>query len=159
MDIDKRCEAHESQGISVRIGDQSDPRFLQALIDEFGVPDVVLDDGSHQMAHVAATFDFLYPRLGKNGVYLIEDLHTAYWPKFGGGLGKPGNFFNVAHGLVHKLNADHAEGQVAADTFTRETLSICFYDSVVVFEKGAPAHKGAIEIAGGKSLTRHQPKR
>jgi cephalosporin hydroxylase len=159
VDIDKRCKAHEAQGIHVRIGDQSDPAFLQSLIDEFGVPDVVLDDGSHQMAHIAATFDFLYPRLPKNGVYLVEDLHTAYWPKFGGGLAEPANFFNVAHGLVHKLNADHAQGQVEPDAFTRETFSIAFYDSVVVFEKGSPAHKGAIEIAAGKSLTRYQPPR
>src|SRR5579863_676312 len=44
VDIDRKCRAHEAEGISVRIGDQSDPAFLQAVIDEFGVPDVVIDD-------------------------------------------------------------------------------------------------------------------
>ena len=159
VDIDRRCKAHEAEGISVRIGDQSDAAFLQTIIDEFGVPDVVLDDGSHQMAHVAATFDFLYPRMGKNAVYFIEDLHTTYWPKFGGGLNEPANFFNVAKGLIDKLNADHAQGQVEPDAFTRNTLSICFYDSIVVFEKGRTAHKGAIEVGAGKSATRFRPPR
>jgi cephalosporin hydroxylase len=159
IDIDKRCKAHEADGVAVRIGDQSDRGFLASVIDEFGVPDVVLDDGSHQMDHIAASFEFLYPRMDKNGVFLIEDLHAAYWPKFGGGLHEPGNFFNVAKGLVDKLNADHALGAVTPDGFTRDTFSIAFYDSVVVFEKGRILNKGAIEIEAGKPPTKRRPSR
>jgi cephalosporin hydroxylase len=159
IDIDRKCKAHEAEGLAVRIGDQSDPRFLQSVIDEFGVPDVVLDDGSHQMDHIAATFDYLYPKMGKNAVYAVEDLHCAYWPKFGGGLSEPANFFNVAKGLVDKLNADHTEGQVTPDAFTRDTFGIAFYDSMVVFEKGRIPGKGAIEIVGGKSQVRARPAR
>jgi hypothetical protein len=150
IDIDKRCKAHDDGTLAVRIGDQSDPRFLQSIVDEFGIPDVVLDDGSHRMGHIAASFDFLYPKMDKNGVYLIEDLHTAYWPKFGGGLAEPANFFNVAKALVDRLNAEHTLGEVSPDAFTRETFSIAFYDSVVVFEKGRTSQKGALEIADGK---------
>ncbi|HEY1929493.1 MAG TPA: class I SAM-dependent methyltransferase [Caulobacteraceae bacterium] len=146
VDIDPKCRAHEENGVFVRIGDQSDPKFLQSLVDEFGVPDVVLDDGSHQMAHIHATFDALYPRMGKNGVYMVEDLHTAYWPDFGGGLKEPGSFIERAKSLVDQLNADHARGVLAPDAFTRETLSISFYDSMVVFEKGRVPRKTAPEI-------------
>ncbi|HSZ53465.1 MAG TPA: class I SAM-dependent methyltransferase [Caulobacteraceae bacterium] len=146
VDIDPKCRAHEENGVLVRIGDQSDPKFLQSLVDEFGVPDVVLDDGSHQMAHIHATFDALYPRMGKNGVYMVEDLHTAYWPDFGGGLKEPGSFIERAKSLVDQLNADHARGALAPDAFTRETLAISFYDSMVVFEKGRVPRKTAPEI-------------
>ena len=146
IDIDPKCRAHEENGVFVRIGDQSDPRFLESLVEEFGIPDVVLDDGSHQMAHIHATFDALYPRMGKNGVYMVEDLHTAYWPDFGGGLREPGSFIERAKSLVDQLNADHARGALAADAFTRETLSISFYDSMVVFEKGRVPRKTAPEI-------------
>lgn len=146
VDIDPKCRAHEENGVFVRIGDQSDPRFLQSVVEEFGVPDVVLDDGSHQMAHIHATFDALYPRMGKNGVYMVEDLHTAYWPDFGGGLREPGSFIERAKSLVDQLNADHARGALASDAFTRETLSIAFYDSMVVFEKGRVPRKTAPEI-------------
>jgi hypothetical protein len=146
VDIDPKCRAHEENGVFVRIGDQSDPRFLESLVEEFGVPDVVLDDGSHQMAHIHATFDALYPRMGKNGVYMVEDLHTAYWPDFGGGLKEPGSFIERAKSLVDQLNADHARGALAPDAFTRETLSISFYDSMVVFEKGRVPRKTAPEI-------------
>jgi hypothetical protein len=146
VDIDPKCRAHEENGVFVRIGDQSDPRFLESLVEEFGVPDVVLDDGSHQMAHIHATFDALYPRMGKNGVYMVEDLHTAYWPDFGGGLKEPGSFIERAKGLVDQLNADHSRGALAPDDFTRQTLSISFYDSMVVFEKGRVPRKTAPEI-------------
>jgi len=156
IDIDKRSRA--GQGVHVRIGDQSDPAFLQQLIDEFGVPDIVLDDGSHQMAHIAASFDFLYPRMGKNAVYMVEDLHAAYWKRFGGGLDEPRSFINIAKGLVDRLNADHAEGQVAPDAFTRETFAIAFYDSVVVFEKGQVADKRSLEIESGR-IRRPQARR
>jgi hypothetical protein len=34
------------------------------------------------------------------------------------------------------LNADHSRGAVAPTDFTRSTLSMHFYDSMAVFEKG-----------------------
>ena len=146
LDIDPRCSAHESDSAFVRIGDQSDPIFLNAVVEEFGVPDIVLDDGSHQMDDVWASFSHLYPMVSKNGVYMIEDLHTAYWPDFGGGLCEPGSFINRAKHLIDQLNADHSRGAVEPDDFTRETLSICFYDSMAVFEKGGVPRKSAPAI-------------
>lgn len=136
IDIDPRCKAHEGDGVEVRIGDQSDPGFLASVAAEFGPPDVVLDDGSHQMAHVHASFAALYPILPKNGVYMVEDMQTAYWPRFGGGLREPGSFIEHAKMLIDQLNAEHSEGALASDEFTRSTFGISFYDGVVVFEKG-----------------------
>jgi hypothetical protein len=146
VDIDPKCLAHDGDGVSVRIGDQADPAFLAQVIDEFGVPDVVLDDGSHQMRHIEATFEFLYPRLPKNGVYMVEDLQCAYWPKFGGSMDDPKTFINIAKSLVDKLNADHTEGAVEPDAFTRETFSIGFYEGIVVLEKGQAPRRPAQEI-------------
>lgn len=146
IDIDPACRAHEAAGIDVRIGDQADPVFLQSIVDEFGVPDIVLDDGSHRMRDLEATFRFLYPRMGKNAVYLVEDLHTAYWEEFEGGLDKPGTFINLSKRLIDELNADHSRGAVAATGFTRETFGMSFYDSVIVFEKGHVFRKEAPQI-------------
>jgi hypothetical protein len=151
IDIDPKCKAHESPGVFVRIGDQSDPAFLAEVVEEFGAPDLVLDDGSHRMDHIAATFERLYPLVPKNGVYMVEDLHTAYWPKFGGGVNESASFINIAKGLVDKLNADHSQGAVPPDAFTRDTFAIAFYDSVVVFEKGQVWRKTAPAIGGRRS--------
>jgi hypothetical protein len=38
-------------------------------------------------------------------VYLVEDLHTAYWDEFGGGLKKEGTFIEFCKGLIDELNA------------------------------------------------------
>ena len=97
----------------VRIGDQSDEKFLQELVDEFGEFDVIIDDGSHQVAHVNKTFQYLYPKMSKDGVYLVEDTHAAYWKdSHGGGLDEPESIINVSKNLIDKLNADHTKGQV-----------------------------------------------
>ncbi len=71
IDINPACKAAEEEQVAVRIGSQTDPSFLASLLAEFGVPDIVLDDGSHQTADVNATFDYLFPRLGKNSIYVV----------------------------------------------------------------------------------------
>jgi cephalosporin hydroxylase len=146
IDIDPSCKQHEGDGIHVRIGDQSDPKFLEEIINEFGLPDIVLDDGSHRMDHILASFQFLYQKLPKNGLYIVEDLHTAYWEEYGGGVHKPETFINVSKNFVDRLNADHSRGVIEPDFITRNTFSIAFYDSVVVIERGAIPYKKAPQI-------------
>jgi hypothetical protein len=124
IDIEEKFK-FEAPGIFIRIGDQSDEKFLQSVIDEFGVPDVVLDDGSHQQEHIL-----------KNGIYMVEDLTTSYWEEYGGGLTHPGSFINKAKGFIDQLNADNSRGAVQPDFITRQTYSISFYDAMVVLEKG-----------------------
>lgn len=136
LDINPDCKAHESTGVHVRIGNQADTKFLAEVIAEFGVPDVVLDDASHRMDPTWEMFEFLYPQLPKNGVYMVEDMHTSYWPQWGGGLNEPGSFINRSKKLIDELNAVHTKGELEPTEFTRTTESISFYDSIVTFEKG-----------------------
>ncbi|MGA3053458.1 MAG: hypothetical protein ABSD63_04565 [Candidatus Korobacteraceae bacterium] len=98
------------------------------------------------MSHVIASFQFLYPRVAKNGVYMVEDLHTAYWEEYEGGLRKPTTFIELSKNLLDELNADHSRGALAPTEFTRTTLSMHFYDSVTVFEKGVHTKKWAPQI-------------
>jgi hypothetical protein len=156
IDVNEKCKAHEAPGIAVRIGDQSDVKFLESLLEEFGPPDVVLDDGSHLVSHIAASFEFLYPRMPKNAVYMVEDLQTAYWEEYGGGVTKPETFINRAKGFIDQLNADNTRGQVTPDYITRETFAISFYDSVVVLEKGDVWRKDVLR-AGRKRLFGRAP--
>jgi cephalosporin hydroxylase len=146
LDINPACAQFAEDQIAVRIGDQSDPAFLARVLEEFGTPDVVLDDGSHVMAHIEASFRFLYPRTAAGGVYMVEDLHTAYWPDYGGGLRRPGTFIETAKHLVDELNADWTQGALPATDFTRATQSMHFYDSLVVFERGRTLTKSAPEM-------------
>jgi hypothetical protein len=88
--------------------------------------------------------------MAKYGVYMVEDLHTAYWDEFEGGLRKPSTFIELSKNLVDELNADHSRGVLPATEFTKSTLSMHFYDSIVVFERGAHTKKWAPEMGGSQ---------
>lgn len=137
VDIDPRCKAWEEPGFKVFIGDQSDRSFLRQIAAEIGPIDVIIEDGGHRPEQQIATFEVMYKRVRPGGVFLIEDLHTSYWPDYDGGLGRPGTFMEYAKGLTDKLNAWHSQEDGFEPTrFTRTTSSMHFYDSIVVFEKG-----------------------
>jgi len=136
IDINEECKRNEDRHIHIRIGSQDDTTFLQGIIDEFGTPDIILDDGSHIMGHITASSDYLYPRLNNNGLYLVEDLHTCYWPEYGGGLRRPDSFIEHCKRLIDSLNAWYIPNSAeAVNDFTKNTYSMTFYVSIVAFEK------------------------
>jgi SAM-dependent methyltransferase len=136
IDINEDCKEFEEPQIAVRIGEQKDTKFLDEIIKEFGTPDIVLDDGSHRMSDVTASFGHLYPRVSPDGVYMVEDLHTAYWEEFEGGARREGTFVELSKALIDELNAYYTREQVPVSDFTKTTLSMHFYDCLVVFERG-----------------------
>jgi cephalosporin hydroxylase len=133
LDIADKKQFEEKQ-IFVRTGDQSDPKFLKSLLDEFGAPDIVLDDGSHLMPHINASFDVLFPAM-RAGTYLVEDLDGAYRPDKGGGLHSPESFVERAKSLVDEMNAVHTRGQLKPSIYGKGLFGIALYQSVVVLEK------------------------
>jgi hypothetical protein len=137
IDIDPVRKFQEGQ-ITVEIGDQSDPEFLASLNRRYGPFDVVLDDGSHRMEDMAATFRHLYPLMSPAGVYAVEDMHTCYWESYEGGLRRDGTFIEICKGLIDELNADQSEGAVEVTDFSRTTTSMHFYPSMAFFERGRP---------------------
>ena len=153
IDITPSCKDFEDKenNVHVRIGDQSDPEFLQSLVDEFGEFDLVLDDGSHHVDHVNKTFQSLYPKIAKDGVYFIEDTHAAYWSSHGGSIDHLDSINNVAKIMIDKLNAEHTKGQMQPDFFTYETKCMSVYDSIIVFERGNVGAKRPEEYGGPKS--------
>lgn len=145
IDIREECKKIEEDQISICIGSQSDLSFMAETVENLGIPDIVVDDGSHLQTDLIATFEFLYPKMPKNGVYLAEDVHTSYWSAvYQGGLRKPSTFVEYCKNRIDDLNADHTKGELQPGEFTRTTHSICFYDSVVVFERGLTINKGAL---------------
>jgi hypothetical protein len=151
VDVRPECREFEDDQVKVRIGNQSDPAFLESIVTEFGSPDIVLDDGSHQMADVIATFGFLYSKVTRNGTYMVEDMHTAYWKDWGGGFRREGTFIEMCKNLIDELNADHTQGALDPTSFTRGTTSMHFYDSIVVFERGGYLTKRSV-VSGDPNL-------
>ncbi|WP_432288720.1 class I SAM-dependent methyltransferase (plasmid) [Aminobacter sp. BA135] len=148
LDIDPQCKQHEAEGIEIIIGSQADTAILDEIMRRHPKIDIALDDGSHVMSDMIATFEHLYPRIDVNGLYLVEDLHTCYWEEYGGGLRRQGSFIELIKERIDDINAMHARGVIPVSEFTRSTDSMTIYDSVVVFEKRRQGRRQAIMTGG-----------
>ena len=135
IDIDPDCTKFDGQSAYVRIGSQADPDFLRRVVDEMGGVDVVLDDGSHVASHQRASFDALFPLLSDGGLYIIEDMQTAYWGHFEGGLKRKGTAIEF---LKDKIDAMHRHYLVPGRNRSEaipEIESIQFFDFIASVRK------------------------
>ena len=155
VDINPRALQLAQPGIEIIIGDQADPRFLADLAARLGRIDVLIDDGGHTMTQQIRSVQGLYEAVADDGVVLVEDAHTSYWQEYGGGYRNPYSFIEFSKQLVDQLNAWHSRdpNSFVPNAFTQHTRSIHFYDSVVIFEKGAharpqPCQSGTPSFAG-----------
>ena len=137
IDINPGCKALEEGQIEILIGDQEDRAFLKSVAERIPRIDILIDDGGHTMLQQINTFEELFARVASNGVYLCEDMHTSYWPKFGGGYRKSTSFVEYTKNFIDYLNAWHSAEtrKLSVSDFTRSAHSLHFYDSVLVIEK------------------------
>jgi hypothetical protein len=100
--------------------------------------DVIIDDGSHRGEDVIPTFMMLWKYLKSNGVYVIEDTQTSYWPSFAGSV-QPGPLtaMGFLKELIDGLNWEERDQPWYSPTrFDREILGISFYHNIVFIQKG-----------------------
>ena len=91
----------EEPRISTFKGNQADADLLKRIVTQIGRLDVVIDDGSHRSEHTLATFQTLFPLLADDGIYVIEDTQTSYWPERGGSEDRQAT--DTTMGLVKRL--------------------------------------------------------
>jgi hypothetical protein len=116
-------------------GDQSDRGFLGELTRAYGPFDVVIDDGSHIGSHIRASFDALWDSVKPGGMYVVEDLHVAYHPGYGGGPpGTPGTAAELIKAQIDNTIRRHEE-TVGVVTFEPPVTAIHLYPEIVFFEK------------------------
>lgn len=129
---------------SLHLCDQSKKEDLTALIEKIGGEfDVIIDDGGHFMDQQIISFETLFPHLKSGGLYVIEDLHTSYWPKYNGnkrGQGKKNamgylknllndvNFVGSSTGTPNRMHPYMRHPELSE--FQRDILSMTFYDSL-----------------------------
>ena len=140
IDVDpdscKNAEALELD-CHARAGSQADPHFLQSVVAEMGGLDIVIDDGSHIAEHQLASFKILFPLLSNGGVYVCEDLHTAYWDGWQGGYKRPGTFIEVIKDIIDSIHTWYypIENELREMELHRHISGIHLHDSMVVIEK------------------------
>jgi hypothetical protein len=136
------CDKSFLQGGRIKVfqGSQADAPFLKKVIDEIGTPDIIIDDGSHLNEHVLQTFQILFPLLAADGIYVVEDTQTSYWPDMGGSSDK-GNasqtmmtfFKSLTDGLNYAEFID--PGYVPSD-YDQHIVSMHFYHNLLFIYKG-----------------------
>jgi hypothetical protein len=151
IDVEPAAQTLAPHDTKVFIGDQADPVFLDKVIFEVGQFDVIIDDGGHTANQQITSFETLYKHMTQNGVYIVEDTHTAFW---GGGFNDRHDgrsFLDFAFDRCKDLHAWTAKQQSFerlgtpplqrsspspdVPAFCRETGAISFFDSMVVFER------------------------
>jgi hypothetical protein len=146
IDIMTECKKHEEENIEIIIGSQIDDNVLKKL-NEYNF-DIIIDDGSHNNYHVYYTFEKLFPSLNnKTGLYIIEDIHTSYWPYYNGGYKNPNSTIEKFKNLIDNQNAwcirdsidCHIPPYKGIDinkTYYEEWLEfIQFYENIIVVKK------------------------
>jgi len=147
LDIKEECKKHEEENINIIIGSQVDNHILEKLSKkEF---DIIIDDGSHHNKHVFVTFNHLFKSLNTNnvGLYIVEDIHTSYWPYYGGGYKNPESSIEKFKSLIDHQNlwcirdpiSCHTppyKGNNIESTYYEKWLEfIQFYENIIVIKK------------------------
>ncbi|MEV1156044.1 class I SAM-dependent methyltransferase [Micromonospora chokoriensis] len=128
--------------LTALIGDQGDAGALRAIAERYGPFDIVIDDGSHDNAHVRISFETLFPYVRSGGVYVIEDMQTAYIPRFGGSAGSvagPDTSIGLLKGLLDDIHyQEQGPARETRPTLTQEqVVSVRVCRNIAFIEKGA----------------------
>jgi hypothetical protein len=130
--------SHENpkDNIYIKIGDQENVEFLKSLGESF---DLIIDDGGHTVKQQLVSFETLFPILNPGGMYVIEDLHTSYYPDFGGNSGA---FTTISFlkSLVDDVNANYVTKESRYDSNYKISNrfgieNICFVESMCFIKK------------------------
>ena len=130
------CTKAAGHGFEVICGAQEDPAII-AQIAALG-PQLVIDDGGHQAMQQIQTFQGLFPQLPDGSLYVIEDLHTAFWG-WGGDLVP--TLHSIADGALDRGVSSY--GDLYHDQASIQKLSVIdrniqaahYYPSIVFIEK------------------------
>lgn len=153
IDIDPSCASYGGENAVVRIGSQRDPDFLRSVVDEMGGVEVVLDDGSHIGSDQLASFEALFPLLDEGGLYIIEDMQTAYWPLgYDGGLKRRGTAIEFLKEKIDEMHRHYwRKGAHSVDQMP-EIESIQFFDGLAVVTKRRPLPRVHVKVPDHVSL-------
>jgi len=139
IDINESCRDIPQTSAQIRIGSQVDREFLESVVNEMGGIDIVIDDGSHMSQHVIESFKILFPLLADNGYYWIEDVHTSYWPRWGGGLRRRNSSIEFLKSLIDELHTPYFRRRPRSRLSPSEKSglqSVELFDSMALIRKG-----------------------
>jgi demethylmacrocin O-methyltransferase len=138
VDIEDKSFVDRARITSYR-GSQTDAALMERIVREHGAPTIVIDDGSHRPQDVIDSFGILFPMLADGGIYVIEDIQSSYWPRWGGSLDRddPTTSMALVKRLLDGLNHEEFLPEDYEPTYTDlHVFAVHCYHNLVVIEKG-----------------------
>ncbi len=138
IDIFDKTQLKEER-IHIYTGDQSDTEFLKSVSDIEGPFDIIIDDGSHMQSHIITSFSTLFPFLTTNGIYVIEDTQTSYWPKFEGSTKEMDTIPSAMNYFINKVHgvnqSEWLKEELEKEIHENDIASIAFYHNLIIVVK------------------------
>lgn len=78
LDITHATTQYAGDNRHVVIADATRGETADQVVEQFGRPLIILDDGSHIWQHQIETLRYLWPKLLNGGIFIIEDRHTSF---------------------------------------------------------------------------------
>ena len=162
-DINPRCGnlKYDDPRVQVIVGNVNEQPVFQQIVARSRSFDVIVDDGSHRSNDVISSFLTYFPLLKPGGVYIMEDMHCAYWEQFGGGVLNERGTAAFMRRLMDTVNSDHFRdvpdvGSLFQSFVSRAffnkfvvdnpILSVAAHDSVYLIRKASPARPRGLGV-------------
>ena len=128
------------EGVDLIKADQTDEKTLKEICDKYKGFDIIIDDGGHHSKQIVISLNFLFDYLKDNGLYIVEDLQTSYFPRFGGSrlnLNKRTTSMNYLKSIADSINYEHNDKPFfRSKKFDGLVKYIHFYQNVAILKKG-----------------------
>ena len=138
--IDIQSYNFQIERIKTFVGDQTDLKFLSGLLKKYRNFDVIIDDGSHISKDIIKSFIFLFDFLVDGGLYVVEDLQTSYFPRYGGSrinLKKNNTSINFFKSLIDSGNYEKNDRPFyKKNKFDGNIKFVHFYQNLMILKKG-----------------------
>ncbi len=127
-------------GVDIIKADQASVKDLTSICEKYKSFDIIIDDGGHHSNQITTSFNFLFDYLNDNGLYVIEDLQTSYFPRFGGSrfnLTLKTTSMNFLKSITDSVNYEQNDRPFYENKkFDGQVKFVHFFQNVAIIKKG-----------------------
>ena len=138
--IDINDIKYKIDGVDIIKADQTNVKDLVSVCKKYKSFDIIIDDGGHHSNQIITSLNFLFYFLSENGLYIVEDLQTSYFPRFGGSrfnLNRKKTSMNFLKSIADSINYEQNDKPFyKTKKFDGLVKFIHFYQNVAIIKKG-----------------------
>ncbi|MCV2864921.1 class I SAM-dependent methyltransferase [Albidovulum sediminicola] len=118
--------------VTICQGSQVDEAFLRQLVLDHGPFDIIVDDGSHFNEHVVESYRILFPTLRPGGIYVAEDVQTAFRENRGGSL-----TLEAPNSIAYFADIQCSMGRATGSELSDEVVAVERFHNMIALHKAS----------------------